>query len=1027
MKIGKSVFDDEGLVFLQTGKPFDGWGPVSVAGAVGALTRSCEVNCYLSDGGDCCATQYQCEECDCQPCVGSLCSPDTGCESMTRADFEALCEVNCTTNPDACLDWSEEKCPVGMVALKEQCPPDYHWACRYNDRTKKYGCRYFKKTIQNYINFCMPPFNQCWDTKEECQACSDCQCNYGKSSSSSSSGSSSSSSSSACDVYAATDDTMGVCYWGQGSGTGSEMYCAPMPKGSCAVQEGWGINPNVGIPANAIYLNEGKSAWSCDGSCPGSCESVPTCQPGETVKTVTKRSILGYYYQECVCDNAGKKCADSYCNSCEFCHEGSCIGCDDPRRFVDPFNRSSGNCPYPLGYDNNSCGCRSSGFGWGYQRGCDECEFCTDSPTAQGGVCFPCYKNPYFGNEYDNVQYPERLAQCKPECLNPPSSSSSVQKNCVWEFTAQYDAVSGNWYFPSQAYSSAECLSAPYGFPTDTWYPYDCTTKLYKKVTSGCVATSDCVEPSQSEYPVLPVGPSECPSSSSSSSSSSPVQKYNCNYDYNETNDTTTYSCDPSPSGSLTQAQCEEAMTAAMNGTSSIWACPRPRFDCTYTGTEFSCYEATGGKYASLNACQEAITNSGCGYRYNCNPAGTGCEPDLTGSFTGKDQCEDGVAKGNCGKYSCKSYLNFPGTFVECEKNPYGVFDSLTDCKQHCCGTTVDNGESGFPEALGSCEYYQADAFSPLTPDYKICEAGLTRAQCMAKPSLTLLSGTWGPSFTCGSDCFADQLACPDCPSGRYRVKRTYPTGEGVCTCLGGSTSSSTSGTASSSTSGGCTNCSADNQGCCLPGQSFNGTNLTVATCVTCNPGANGRPNRMVVSGSSCVCEACNCDLDASLLQQVCIDWCTANGTPPTTGGGDGGTGDGGTGDGGTGDGGTGDGGTGDGGTGDGGTGDGGTGDGGTGDGGTGDGGTGDGGTGAECTNCSADNQGCCAAGKIFNGAAVTANTCVTCNPGAGGTLNAFKMVGDNCTCIACDCDASAASLPQGCINWCTAQGTPPS
>lgn len=787
MKFGKSVFDeDPGVVFSLGGKPFDGWGPLSVPAAVGPLaaTRSCDMNCYLSDGGDCCSTQYDCESCSCQPCVGSACSPEVGCESMTKADFEAVCSVDCTVNPDACQDWSQEPCPSVTALADKQCPQEYHWACRYNDRTKKYGCRHFKKTYLNYLNFCFG-LNQCWDTKEECQACADCACNYGKSSSSSSpKSSSSSSSSSGCDVYAAGDETMGTCFWGLGSTTNSEMYCAPMSKGSCAVQEGWGWNPSVPPPMNAIYLNDGKSAWSCDGACPGSCESVPTCEPGQAVKTVTKRSILGYYYQECVCDNAAVQCGSSFCNSCEFCHAGTCMGCDNPLRFVAPYNSSAGDCPYPLGYSKESCGCRTSGLeGYGYERGCGPCEFCTDSAAGQGGVCFPCDKNPYFGTPYDNLQYPDREWQCTPECMNPPSSSSSVAgKNCIWEFTAQYDEQSGSWSFPSQAYSTADCLSPPYPFPTNTWYAFDCTTKLYKKVTSGCVTTSDCVEPSGSEYPDLPTGPAECPKSSSSSS---PQQRYDCNYEYDSTNGNTTYSCDESFIGQFNSlATCEEAKNNTINNITSIWRCAKPRFDCTYTGTEFSCYEAISGQYGSLESCQEAIANSGCGYRYRCNAAGDGCEPDLTGPFTGKYQCEQGVAAGNCGKYSCKSYLNFPGTFVECESNPYGVFTSLTDCKQHCCGTTANN-ESGFPEAIGSCEYYQADSFSPLTPDYKICEAGLTRAQCEAKPGFTLLSGYWGPSWTCGGTCFADQLACPDCPSGRYRTKATYPAGDPVCTCVG--------------------------------------------------------------------------------------------------------------------------------------------------------------------------------------------------------------------------------------------------
>jgi hypothetical protein len=653
MKLGGETSVSWGnILFSLEGKPYDGWGPASTPAALGQV-RTCEQNCYLSNGGDCCESQGMCERGSCVP--GSVCDPEQGCISMTRPEYEIEYQADCVQNPDGCGDWSEEQCPTGLMAQARQCPKEYYWICRTNTNTNESKCKAFNKTYQNYTSYCL--LGTCYDSKAECQACSDCPC---KSSSSSS------------------------------------------------------------------------------------------------------------------------LCGSTVCTGCEFCCEDKCVGCDSIERFSGACYQTGADssCPYPLGQKDgetpNSCGCHYSGLiGDGAARGCAECEFCVFSAAAQGGICLPCDKDPYTGEPYDpnTDDYKSQQWQCSEQCMKMPSSSSS-SKICVYTFTANYDDQTQSWSLDSQSPTGPQCLPQPLSFSVGSWTGIrsaeGCKTKTFKMTTSNCTATGDCVAPSPSEYPEPPTGPAEC------------GPWYSCDYTWDAATQNTTYECKQQTSYSSDYyASSEECEAAKESG-----SCTPPTFNCQISGTtgQLECRDVgfNSGDYKTYEECTQSLTNADCGYKFSCEPdakaeSGYKCVPDSNGDFTSKYACEQNL--GSCGKYKCDSGWG-------CKQDPYGSFASEEECLKNCC--TPKPGEELSPTARGSCEYYQADGFSPLTPDQVICESGLTKSQCDAKPTVTTLAGSWSPTWSCGGDCYASvNESCPECPSGNYKIVRSYPAGTPVCTCLG--------------------------------------------------------------------------------------------------------------------------------------------------------------------------------------------------------------------------------------------------
>jgi hypothetical protein len=252
MKLGRNVFEEGmGIVFAQTGKPFDGFGPVSVASAFGALVRSCEMNCYQSDGGDCCATRSMCENCECQPC-GSVCAPpeDGYCISMTKAQYETEYGMDCSAS-GSCEDYSDTPCPAsgGVSALEKQCPQKYFFTCGSSNKCVAWG-----NTLYNY-GVCVT--NTCYDTKAECTGCSDCDCNPNpvKTSSSSSNSIVSSSSSSNSIVSSSSSSEPPVlpqCRWvftaNYATATGVWQFKDPPTLGSDCVSPPYSFTPNAWVP-----------------------------------------------------------------------------------------------------------------------------------------------------------------------------------------------------------------------------------------------------------------------------------------------------------------------------------------------------------------------------------------------------------------------------------------------------------------------------------------------------------------------------------------------------------------------------------------------------------------------------------------------------------------------------------------------------------------------------------------------------------------------------------------------------------
>lgn len=803
MKLGdnrSSVFDE--LIFsLQ--KPQGGWIEDPNAPFMPEIFATSRKKCLYVDNCDdlaknpkrsmCEPEQYICEcsggGCSSSSTMGSVCDAELGCVDMSLEEYSNGYDLDCLI-PSECSDWSPDPCStsfLGSLATRE-CPIDYFWACR-TDRIKRTSeCRSFRDNPANRRSLCYGTNSgTCFETRDECLNCDgifyDCACKVNKPSSSSSSSSYSSSSSSfssssssSCDVNYATDDTMGVCYWGMGSTTDSEEQCQPMTLGACRSQIGYGWNPNLPIPDGMAL---GSSVWSC-GPCPGDCSPVPDCSSGSSVKKTRKRDFFGNYYYECTCSENREKCGDTQCTSCEFCYNSECISCNDPRR-MNLYTSNDASCPteYKSTGSIQGCGCTKPLVD--NTIGCGDCEYCvgdsgSDSDAIKGGICYPC------DDDNDGRYGIELRAQCSELCLSA--------SKCVWEFMAiNQDGV---WSFANPPYSPYGCSTNPYG---SDWTAVDCFTKTRKVVGQKCLTSGDCPDsPSMDIYPSLPTGPG-C------SSSSSQGARYNCNYEYNSQNNTTTYTCDPvGAAGDYASLEsCEEQRSQAERGgqQSGQFICPRPHFTCEYSGGAFACTENITGEYYSMEECTQAIESNSCGYKYKCNAAGDGCEPDSKEgsetSFVSKFACLQAVEAGKCGKYSCTSHLNLPGTYVECEPNAYGNFNSEEECKKNCCNQSPPG--SPYPEALGSCSYYTFDDyFSPLTPDNVVCETGLTESQCMAKPSVTTLAGSWSPSWNCGNDCYASQNNCPpasECPSGKYITIRTFPAGEQKCVCNTGTTPSS--------------------------------------------------------------------------------------------------------------------------------------------------------------------------------------------------------------------------------------------
>lgn len=648
-----SLWDE--MLFSLSGKPFDGWGPATSPAALGQI-RTCEQNCYLSEGGDCCDSQGMCERGSCVE--GSICDPDGNCIPITRPEFEdEYGGIDCTAEPEACLDYSDEPCPAGFMAQARECPKEVYYLCLQNAKTGQSSCKYLQKTSANYLKWCLNPFGPtCYNSKEECQSCNDCAC---RSSSSSS------------------------------------------------------------------------------------------------------------------------NCGSDTCTGCEFCCEDKCVGCNSIERYSGPCYQTGADsdCPYPLGQKDgdspNSCGCHYSGLiGDGADRGCAQCEFCVWSAAEQGGLCMPCDKDPYTGLPYDpnTDNYKNQRWQCSEECMKISSSSSS--KVCVWTFTANYDDQTQAWSFESPSPSGPKCLRQPLSYSVGSWFGSyssdECKKKTFIMTTGDCAAKSDCSAPSPSEYPELPTQPAEC------------GPWYSCDYSYDSATNITTYKCNEQASyNSDYYGSPEECEAAKESG-----SCISPTFDCKltdYATGKLECEEVgfNAGAYKTIEECTQSLENSDCGYRFSCRPpAKEGdpytCTPDSNGDFFSKSSCESNID--NCGKFKCDSGWG-------CKQDPYGEFTTKEECEKGCCTPTP--GQELSPTVLGGCEYYQADGFSPLTPDFVVCEGGLTKAQCDAKPTITTLAGSWSPTWTCGSDCYASVNDCPGCASGRYKLVRTYPGGTPVCTCLG--------------------------------------------------------------------------------------------------------------------------------------------------------------------------------------------------------------------------------------------------
>ena len=644
MKLGENFYGPRDEIwFSLEGKPFDGWGPATSPSALG-FRRTCELNCFVSEGGDCCESQEMCERGSCVE--GSVCTPEPGCVSMTLPEYEdEYGGVNCSFDPEACLDYSEEPCPVGFMAQARQCTEEFYYLCLQSAKTGQSSCKYLQKTSNNYLKWCL--FNTCYNSKEECQSCNDCAC----------------------------------------------------------------------------------------------------------------RSI----------SSSSSNCGSDTCTDCEFCCEGKCVGCNSVERYESPCYQTGADsdCPYPLGQKDgstpNSCGCHYSGLiGDGADRGCAECEFCVWADSPQGGLCLPC------GEEYALFSDDDRARkwQCSEECMKISSSVSS--KACVWTFAASYDDQTQAWSFEGSNPSGPKCLSQPLSYSVGSWFggysSDECKKKTFVMTTSNCVVTGDCEPPSPSEYPELPTQPAVC------------GPWYSCDYSWDRATNVTTYECKGQASyRSDYYGSVEECEAARESG-----SCISPTFDCKVTdyatGT-LECEEVgfSAGEYKTIEQCTQSLENSDCGFRFSCRPpAKEGdpytCTPDSIGDFVSRGSCESNL--GSCGKFKCDSGWG-------CKQDPYGQFDDEEDCLKHCCTPQPNNPQS--PTVVGSCEYYQADGF--LFPDFAICETGLTRAECLAKPTVITLGGRWEPRWKCGHDCFASGWGCGECPSGNHKIVRVYPAGAVTCTC----------------------------------------------------------------------------------------------------------------------------------------------------------------------------------------------------------------------------------------------------
>ena len=274
MKLGENFYGPRDEIwFSLEGKPFDGWGPATSPSALG-FRRTCELNCFVSEGGDCCESQEMCERGSCVE--GSVCTPEPGCVSMTLPEYEdEYGGVNCSFDPEACLDYSEEPCPVGFMAQARQCTEEFYYLCLQSAKTGQSSCKYLQKTSNNYLKWCL--FNTCYNSKEECQSCNDCACR------------SISSSSSNCGSDTCTDCEF--CCEGKCVGCNSvERYESPCYQ--------------TGADSDCPYPLGQK-----DGSTPNSC---------------------GCHYSGLIGDGADRGCAE-----CEFCvwadspQGGLCLPCGE--------------------------------------------------------------------------------------------------------------------------------------------------------------------------------------------------------------------------------------------------------------------------------------------------------------------------------------------------------------------------------------------------------------------------------------------------------------------------------------------------------------------------------------------------------------------------------------------------------------------------------------------------------------------------------------------------------------------------